>query len=135
SSQAISIWKHLEARFVERDGEPWGWSIDGTPADCVKLALGGLLRDDPPDVVVGGVNPGPNIGDAIFYSGTVAVAAEGAFYGLPAVAVSLCSRYGDERHFEGAANIGVRVAELAARAGVLPPRTLLNVNVPNAPES
>jgi 5'-nucleotidase len=135
SSHAISIWKNLETRFIKRDGVPWGWSIDATPADCVKLALSALLTDDPPDAMVSGVNPGPNIGDAIFYSGTVAAAAEATLYGVPAVAVSLCSHYGQERHFETAANFGVRMAEKIAGGKLLPPRTLLNVNVPNLPES
>jgi 5'-nucleotidase len=132
SSHAITIWKHMEARFIEREGKAWGWSIDATPADCVKLALGGLL-DETPDVVVSGINPGPNIGDAIFYSGTVAAAAEGSFRGIPAMAVSLCAHYGDDRHFEGVARFAAKMVFKLAE-GVLPPRVFLNVNAPNLPE-
>lgn len=131
-SQAISIWQPMSERRVERDGRFFGWGIDAMPADCVKVALAGLLAADRPRLVVSGINPGPNIGDAVFYSGTVGAAAEGALYGLPAIAVSIASRYGEERHFAAAAQFTVKLVARIARTG-LPARTFLNVNAPNLP--
>ena len=76
------------------------YKVDGTPTDCVHLALTGLLTDEP-DMVVSGINSGANLGDDVIYSGTVAAATEGRFLGLPALAVSLASM--DCEHFESAA--------------------------------
>jgi 5'-nucleotidase len=101
--------------------------VNGTPTDCVHLAIAGLL-EHPPDMVVSGVNAGENLGDDTLYSGTVAAAMEGRFLGAPAIAVSLV---GDEPvHFDTAAAIAARlVAAMPAMA--LPADTILNVNVPN----
>jgi 5'-nucleotidase len=105
------------------------YRVDGTPTDCVHLALTGLL-DQEPDMVVSGVNAGANLGDDVIYSGTVAAAMEGRFLGLPAVAVSLVSS--TPRHFETAARVAaVIVSRLRVRP--LPPDTILNVNVPDRP--
>jgi 5'-nucleotidase len=79
-------------------------SINGTPSDCVQLALNKLL-DFKPDLVVAGINNGANLGDDTLYSGTVAAASEGRFLGLPAIAVSLCSK--QEAHYETAAAVAV----------------------------
>jgi 5'-nucleotidase len=102
------------------------FSVDGTPTDCVNVAvaevLGGL-----PDLVVSGINKGYNIGDDITYSGTVAGAMEGALLGVPAIAVSLCRT--PTFDFQQAAGAGVAVARAVLERG-LPPRTFLNVNVP-----
>ena len=132
SSHAISVWRQFPVHRMERDGRFFGIALDSTPADCVKFAMSHLLRDDPPELVIGGINPGPNIGDAVFYSGTVAVAAEGALYGLPAIAVSLGGRWRDGKYFEPAADFVVKLIE---RLNTLPigPRRFLNVNVPNEP--
>lgn len=101
--------------------------VDGTPTDCVHLAITGLL-DEEPDMVVAGINAGANMGDDVLYSGTVAAAMEGRFLGLPAIAVSLA---GEEfKHFETAAQV---VVSLLARlkSDPLPVDTILNVNVPD----
>jgi 5'-nucleotidase len=105
--------------------------VDGTPTDCVHLALRGLL-DFEPDLVVSGVNAGANLGDDVIYSGTVAAAMEGRFLGLPAIAVSLVGS--PAKHFETAAAVATRlVTNLAGHP--LPRETVINVNVPDIPES
>jgi len=103
--------------------------VDGTPTDCVHLALSGLLESQP-DMVVSGINAGPNLGDDVLYSGTVAAAMEGRYLGLPAIAVSLAGR--QTRHMQTAATITRRVVERLQRHP-LPDDTLLNVNVPDLP--
>ena len=103
--------------------------VDGTPTDCVHLALSGLL-DVAPDMVVSGINNGPNLGDDVLYSGTVAGAMEGRYLGLPAIAVSLVGKPAD--HFDTAAGIVRRLIAQLQR-NPLPDDTLLNVNVPDLP--
>lgn len=103
--------------------------IDGTPTDCVHLAITGLL-DEEPDIVVSGVNAGANMGDDVLYSGTVAAAMEGRFLGLPAIAVSMVG------HAPQNFATGARVARelvLRLRRDPLPADTILNVNVPDLP--
>jgi 5'-nucleotidase len=101
--------------------------VNGTPTDCVHLALTGLMQP-PPDVVVSGINFGANMGDDTIYSGTVAAATEGFLFGIPSLAVSLASKEG--RHFESAAAIAVQMVERLGRAPIRQP-VLLNVNVPD----
>ncbi len=103
--------------------------VNGTPTDCVHLAIAGLL-DHEPDMVVSGINNGENLGDDVLYSGTVAAAMEGRFLGYPALAVSLV---GDEPvHYEtAAAVVGALVRTIGHRR--LPADTILNVNVPDRP--
>jgi 5'-nucleotidase len=103
--------------------------VNGTPTDCVHLAVTGLL-DDLPDMVISGINLGANMGDDTIYSGTVAAATEGYLLGIPSIAVSLASKVG--RHFDTAANV---VLELLQRQREQPSEAwLLNVNVPDVPE-
>jgi 5'-nucleotidase len=102
--------------------------VNGTPTDCVHLAVTGLL-DWRPDMVVSGINLGPNMGDDTIYSGTVAAATEGYLLGIPSVAISLASKSG--AHFATAAAIAT---EIVARSAKRPPGPwLLNVNVPDIP--
>ncbi len=103
--------------------------VNGTPTDCVHLAVTGLL-DDLPDIVISGVNLGANMGDDTIYSGTVAAATEGFLLGIPSLAVSLVANGGD--HFETAARITADMAQRFARQPFGQP-VLLNVNVPDAP--
>lgn len=105
--------------------------VDGTPTDCVHLAITGLL-DTLPDIVVAGINAGGNLGDDVIYSGTVAAAIEGRFLGLPALAISLV---GDKlQHFETAAQVAVLLlTHLHAETLSLPINTILNINVPDQP--
>ena len=103
--------------------------VDGTPTDCVHLALTGLV-DPLPDLVVSGINHGANMGDDTIYSGTVAAATEGYLFGIPSLAVSLVGKSG--KHFETAAAVAVQMVERFARAPFAPP-ILLNINVPDVP--
>jgi 5'-nucleotidase len=105
--------------------------VNGTPTDCVHLAITGLL-DREPDMVFAGINHGSNLGDDVIYSGTVAAATEGRFLGLPAVALSLASS--TPRHFDTAGQVAVALLE-KIRRHPLPPDTVLNVNVPDLPWS
>lgn len=102
---------------------------DGTPSDCVALALMGLLPQ-PPDIVVSGINRGPNVGSDVTYSGTVAAAMEAVLFGLPAIAISLAA-FGDW-DFDYAAAFARRLVPEVIDRG-LPEGVLLNVNVPNRP--
>ena len=101
--------------------------VEGTPTDCVHLALTGLLPFEP-DMVVSGVNAGANLGDDVLYSGTVAAAMEGRFLGLPAIAVSLVG----DKNYQSAARVAVELARRLVEHPI-PRDTLLNVNVPDLP--
>lgn len=103
--------------------------VDGTPTDCVHLAITGLLEYEP-DIVISGINHGANLGDDVIYSGTVAAAMEGRFLGLPAIAVSLTGRTGG--NFETAARVVLELVE-KLKSHPLPTDTILNVNVPDVP--
>jgi 5'-nucleotidase len=105
------------------------WACSGTPSDCVKLALFALLEQWP-DLVLSGINHGPNLGTDVLYSGTVSAAMEGTIEGLPALAVS--SADFQWRHFQPAAHLALDVAERMLREG-WPPGALLNLNVPPLP--
>ncbi len=111
---------HCENGFVK---------VDGTPTDCVHLAITGLLKEEP-DMVFAGINHGSNLGDDVLYSGTVAAATEGRFLGLPAIAISLAGD--DPTHFESAGRIAVSLLDKIIQQP-LPEDTLLNVNVPDLP--
>lgn len=105
------------------------YKVDGTPSDCVHLALTGFL-DFEPDLVVSGINHGANLGDDVIYSGTVAAAMEGRFLGLPTIAVSLVGR--KLQHFATAAQVACELVQKIERAP-LASDVVLNVNVPNIP--
>lgn len=108
---------------------PEMYSVDGTPTDCVHLAITGFL-DPVPDMVISGINAGANMGDDVLYSGTVAAAMEGRNLGRPAIAVSLCSPA--PRHYDTAAQVAVQVQQRLIK-DPLPADTILNVNVPDLP--
>ena len=104
--------------------------VNGTPTDCVHLAVTGLL-DKLPDMVISGINLGANMGDDTIYSGTVAAATEGYLLGIPSIAISLASK--TAAHLETAAQVAVELVERHARLGA--PPWLLNVNVPDIPRA
>jgi 5'-nucleotidase len=103
--------------------------VNGTPTDCVHLALTGLMSS-PPDMVISGINDGANMGDDTIYSGTVAAAMEGYLLGIPSFAISM-SRHGAQ-YFETAARVVIDLVKRYERSG-FPPPVLLNVNVPDIP--
>ncbi|MBI3372238.1 MAG: 5'/3'-nucleotidase SurE [Betaproteobacteria bacterium] len=105
--------------------------VNGTPTDCVHLAVTGFLERQP-DLVVSGINYGANMGDDTIYSGTVAAATEGFLLGIPSIAVSLTSKYG--KHFATAGRIVAQLVQRLQRAPIEQP-VLLNVNVPDLPET
>src|SRR3954467_5607059 len=117
----------LDRPLVVRRSAHGHFSVNGTPTDCVHIAVTGLL-DFTPDVVVSGVNLGANMGDDTIYSGTVAAATEGYLLGIPSVAVSLTSKEG--KHFESAIGIALQIVERLRRSPIGQP-VLLNVNVPD----
>lgn len=104
-------------------------AVNGTPTDCVHLAITGLLESEP-DIVISGINDGANMGDDVLYSGTVAAAMEGRFLGYPAIAVSMGS-FAPE-HFESAARAIVKIVEQLEQQP-LKQDSILNVNVPDLP--
>jgi 5'-nucleotidase len=126
---AITISDPIKVRPFSGDEGFTGFSIGGTPADCVKLAVEALL-DTPPDLVISGVNLGPNAGISVIYSGTVSAATEGTILGIPSMAVSL-NTFTDPI-WDTPARIARTLAAKIRDHG-LPPDTLLNVNVPNRP--
>lgn len=104
-------------------------SVQGTPTDCVHLALTGLLSEDKiPDMVVSGINAGSNLGDDVFYSGTVAAAMEGRFLGIPAIAFSIAGS--EPMYYSTAAEVAKRLVTLLYEKPI-PAKTILNVNVPD----
>jgi 5'-nucleotidase len=107
------------------------YSVNGTPTDCVNIAVKGLLKEAP-KLVVSGINKGPNLGDDVTYSGTVAGAIEGILLGIPSFAVSLAAR--ENFRFAEAAEVAFRTAVQILEQR-MPADTLLNVNVPNLPLS
>ena len=104
--------------------------VNGTPTDCVHLAVTGLL-EQLPDIVISGINLGANMGDDTIYSGTVAAATEGFLLGIPSIAISLASK--TARHFETATDIAIDLVERHRRRMAAP--WLLNVNVPDVPRA
>ncbi len=128
SAMAHSLSLHRPLR-VEKIREGY-FAVDGTPADCVNLAVCRLLPERP-RLIASGINKGGNMGEDITYSGTVSAAFEGAFYGIPSFAISLASK--DDFKFKTAASFALRVARFILRNG-LPKDTFLNINVPNLDE-
>lgn len=129
---ALTVSSPLRAVPFHRNGEVFGWAVNGTPADCVKLAVSALL-DTRPDVVVSGINHGANTSVNAIYSGTVSAATEGTLMGIPSMAISLAS-------FDHGADMSL-ASEVASKMAIslisinLPSGTLLNVNVPAVPVS
>jgi 5'/3'-nucleotidase len=129
SGASNSLTLDVPLRVLE--SEPGVHYVQGTPTDCVHLAISGLF-DFEHDMVVSGINDGANLGDDVLYSGTVAAAIEGRFLGLPAVAISLCTAPDAESHFETAARVACQLVEQLVRRPLEQP-LILNVNVPNLP--
>jgi len=123
ASSSLTLMHPLRAEMT-----PQGYyRVDGTPTDCVHLAISGLL-DDKPDMVVSGINAGANLGDDVLYSGTVAAAMEGRFLGLPAVAVSVAGR--PVENYQTAAEITRKIVQNLIDQP-LAEDSILNINVPN----
>ena len=128
---ALTISDPLRVWEVDRYGEIFGHAVNGTPADCVKLAVKAILEKKP-DLVVSGINQGPNTAINIMYSGTVSAATEGTIMGIPSIAFSLTSFR--DKDFNYAAQFAKYLAKKILDKG-LPPDTLLNVNIPAVPKN
>ncbi|MEW6278630.1 MAG: 5'/3'-nucleotidase SurE [Candidatus Eremiobacterota bacterium] len=129
---SLTFHSPLRVRRLEQDEGFVSYTTDGTPTDCVLLALYDLMEGKLPDLVVSGINRGANLGDDVTYSGTVAAAMEGMIHGVPSLAISLV-RSKTPMNYEMAARVAARLVRATQRHG-MPGKTLLNVNVPNLPE-
>lgn len=125
ASNSLSLTRPVRLKQLENGH----YSVEGTPTDCVHLALTGLL-EIPFDMVVSGINDGANLGDDILYSGTVAAAMEGRHLGLPAIALSMVGE--NIQNYATAAKIAYQLV-LQLSQSSLPAQTILNVNVPDLP--
>lgn len=126
---AITLSLPLRVREIRRDGIFFGYAVAGTPADCVKIALGELL-EKPPDIILSGINLGANVGVNVLYSGTVSAATEGAFLGVRSAAVSLDTRKNPDFRF--AAQFCRELIRFMMKNGQRE-GTALNVNIPAVP--
>ena len=125
----ITMAEPLRVKKISRRSRHFGYAVSGTPADCVKIAVNSILKRKP-DMVVSGINLGPNVGFSVLYSGTVSGAMEGAILSIPSIAVSLATFVRPD--FRIAASFTAELARYALRAGI-PRGTCLNVNVPAVP--
>ncbi|MDP6339638.1 MAG: 5'/3'-nucleotidase SurE [Candidatus Marinimicrobia bacterium] len=128
---AITLSDPIRIEKVKRSGGFQGYAVNGTPADSVKIAVKAIM-DKKPDIIISGINVGANIGQSLLYSGTISAATEGTFLGIPSIAISLNSLKGGE--WSGAKIVAQKVVQTVLDNN-LPNGTLLNVNVPNIPES
>lgn len=128
-SHALTMHRPL---FIEKVGED-KYTVNGTPTDCVVIAVEKILPRRP-DIIVSGINRGANMGDDITYSGTVSAAMEGTLFNIPSLAISMPYEDGKGFQFATAASFAKRLTQVVLKRG-LPSDTLLNVNVPNLSES
>lgn len=127
---AITLSNPLRVNKFRRNGTFLGYGISGTPADCIKIALQEILEHRP-DIIISGINPGSNVGINILYSGTASAATEGAFLGIPSIAISLNTKIKPD--FAFAAKFSRRIIQFINENG-LRKGTALNVNIPALPE-
>lgn len=127
ASNSLTLYNPLRVKKIAENQ----LSVEGTPTDCVHLAITGLMHHKP-DMVIAGINAGSNLGDDVLYSGTVAAATEGRFLGYPAIAVSLVGEH--NKHIHTAAEVTKRLVSRIAK-NPLPASTILNVNIPDLPLS
>ncbi|MDQ7056212.1 MAG: 5'/3'-nucleotidase SurE [Persephonella sp.] len=127
SSHSLTFTRPLK---IEKLEENFYCIVDGTPADCVHLGFHIVLEGRAPDILVAGINTGPNLGNDIFYSGTVGAAREGTMLGIPSVAFSPASSKNPD--FYGMAEVAVKIVKQVLHKG-LPDKVFLNVTIPNIP--
>ena len=126
ASHSLTMNRPLRVREIDENI----YTVNGTPTDCVTVGIGKILPRKP-DLAISGINPGPNLGDDVSYSGTVSAAIESTMLGIPSMAISLAAE-SETLHYETAAAFIQRLAQIILAKG-LPRDTLLNVNVPNIP--
>jgi 5'-nucleotidase len=129
ASNSLTLDRPIRIHQVEKNR----YSVSGTPTDCVHMALTGLMPEEP-DMVISGINNAANLGDDVLYSGTVAAAIEGRYLGLPAIAFSLVTKHGQNKHrFFESAQYYIKKIVQNLQNNPLPKDTILNVNIPNLP--
>jgi len=132
AGHSITLHDPLRVEEVIKDGNLFGYAVNGTPADCVKIAVRAILKpEDKPDLVLSGINLGANLGISVVYSGTVSAATEGIILGIPSIAISLTTYENPNFKFSGKF-IRKFIKSLDLKA--FPVDTLLNINVPAIPE-
>lgn len=127
TGHGITVHKPLRPKQVDFGDGTFGWAVDGTPADCVKLAIEALLSETP-DIIVSGINHGPNLGTDVLYSGTVSAAIEGIINGIPAMAISLATY--ESNDFTNAANFAAKILPILLSEKNVSSCSLININVP-----
>ena len=132
AGHAITVSSPIRATKIIKDKKFFGYAVEGTPADCVKLAVRNLYADKKIDLCISGINHGANTAINIIYSGTVSAATEATILGIPSIAVSLGSFTFDD--FNPSAKFAAKMAKIVLQKG-LPRGTVLNVNVPAVPGS
>ncbi|MHB2021600.1 MAG: 5'/3'-nucleotidase SurE [Candidatus Xenobia bacterium] len=130
TGHSLTFFNPLRLHRVRQEPNLDMYACDGTPTDCILLGIYDLMKDARPDVAISGINRGANLGDDITYSGTVAAAMEALIHGIPSFAMSLAAH--QETDFRYAAEFARQLAPVVVEKG-LPPKTFLNVNVPNVP--
>ena len=125
---AITVFHPISVRKEYRKGKFFGYAVDGTPADCVKIAIKSIL-DCIPDLLISGINRGANLGENIIYSGTVSAATEGTTYNIASIAVSIDNLVDPDYSY--AAGFTKKIADRVIKNGGLPAGTLLNINIPD----
>ncbi len=126
TGHSLTLTRPLRVKEIKKQ---W-FSVDGTPTDCVNLALNGFLEEKTPDLILSGINIGTNLGDDITYSGTIAAAMEGTLLGVSSIAISQDCEEKDPTNFELAQNATIFLAEKILKKK-FPARVFLNMNVPN----
>lgn len=134
SATGHSLTLHRPLRIDEVNhinGVKISYSADGTPSDCVKIGIGAILKE-PPEIVISGINHGPNMGSDVLYSGTVSAAMEGAIYNIPSIAISIADH--KPQDFSAAVSFVLKLMKIINQVN-FPDRTLLNINIPSLPLS
>lgn len=135
TSHTLSLHRPLRCKKISKNI----YAVDGSPADCINLAVNFLLNGRRPDLLFSGINRGPNLGDDIHYSGTVSAAVEGGIVGIPSASISVAGPLADAFagrggfKYHAASRFAVKVAKQILKRG-LPKNIILNINVPNIPE-
>ena len=125
---AMTLRKPLRIKQVKVNGDSWGYSVNGTPTDCIIIGLLEIMKNEKPDLIVSGINRGPNLGDDIIYSGTVSAAMEGAMRNIPSLALSIAAY--ENFKFESAALFTKKIISHLIKNN-LPENLVLNINFPN----
>jgi 5'-nucleotidase len=131
AGHSLTLFKPLTAKPVDLPNIQSAWAINGTPSDCIKIAFRALI-DSPPDLVISGINRGPNLGTDVLYSGTVSAALEAVIQGVPAIATSLAV-FGIDEYTAPSNYLLNLIRHLDVKT--LPPKWLINVNFPHLPNS